>query len=148
MYTAHKHEIRDENKGVYELNCKLAKALHIRHKQELDCQDYQSFGHFSKWDQRSINASVTNYSRLMDLDFTRRPDILLAYCAAFGIDIINSGDKPTAILNFRNSEEKIEPVTVMGESISGVMINAILKHCEIANITTPRMLISDFNLKL
>ncbi|WP_141193162.1 MULTISPECIES: hypothetical protein [unclassified Vibrio] len=52
--------IRPENTGVYELNCKIAKALNLPHKQELDKKERAS----GDWDQRSVHIRVHYKDRL------------------------------------------------------------------------------------
>ena len=138
------NEIKEENVGVYELNCKIAKALNLRHKPELDCKDTENFAHRHYWDQRSVNISYQSKTRIREVDFTRNHTLLLAYAAAYGIDLLCSGDKPKAIVSFKDCENKPEPLEITSETISEVLINAILAHCEVLKPTLPQNLIHDF----
>lgn len=136
-------EVRPENKGVYELNCKLAEALNLTHKKELDCKDhfYTHGGRWERWDQRSINVRLHRNDRLREIDFTRRLDVLVTYCNIYGINLLFGEETPTAVLTKTGSDTAVE---LTGVSIADIMIKAILRHCELTKPDYPQTLVSDF----
>ncbi|AXX62958.1 hypothetical protein FORC53_4619 [Vibrio vulnificus] len=136
--------IRPENAGVYELNCKIAEALNLPHKQELDKKERAS----GDWDQRSVHIRVHYKDRLKPYDFTRNIPLLIAYAACYGIDLINSGEKPKSIATYKNGDSEIELKEFVEETVSEVLIKAILAHCEMLKPTEPQFLVYDYKSML
>lgn len=140
-----KIEIREENKGIYELNTRFAAALQLKHQKKLDCEDhfYTFGGTTTYWDQRSVNVQLHNKSRTIEVDFTRSHDILLAYSRCLGMDLLLSREKPTVVVYYDNEKEEIT-----ADTVSSALMEAIMFYCEKMDGKSIGCLIEDFRKKL
>jgi hypothetical protein len=137
------NDVKEINIGIYELNTRLAKALNLHHKEQLDRIDhfYSFEGVWERWDERSIHIRLHHKERLQEIDFTKRVDLLLSYCASYGIDIISSEDKPKVKLSFKG---EFEPKELTGDSFIFLMIDAIMLHCKTLEIKEMQSLNPDY----
>lgn len=134
------HRPQKDPTEIYKLNQRLATALRLPQKEELDRKDnfYTFGGRTERWDERSIHLRYVNKTPLREVDFTKRIDLLITYAMCYKFNIINSPEG--AYVEVKLNEES-DVVRFEREALSLTLIDALIFYCEKKNFEHPQFLV-------
>ncbi|WP_210498865.1 hypothetical protein [Vibrio crassostreae] len=137
------HRPQKKPTEIYKLNQRLATALRLPQKEELDRKDnfYTFAGRTERWDDRSVHLRYVNKTPLREVDFTKRIDLLITYAMCYKFSIINNLDGHYVEVKL---EEGHDVVRFERDTLSMTLIDALIFYCEKKNFEHPQFLVHDY----